>query len=143
MINWTNLDRLDSFKALKNIAPVELKAVMSGENGAERTKKYSIPMAEGLTYNYAAKAVDDDVIKALCDLAKEAQLTEKYAALLNGEIVNTGEKRRVLHQLTRGQQLGDVVVDGVNKREFYKAQLQKIASFSDKVHGGEIVNEQG
>ncbi len=29
---------------------------MSGENGAERVKNYSVPMAEGLTYNYAAKA---------------------------------------------------------------------------------------
>ncbi len=29
---------------------------MAGENGAERVKNYSIPMAEGLSYNYAAKA---------------------------------------------------------------------------------------
>ena len=51
-------------------------------------------------------------------LQKEAQLTEKYAALYNGEVINTGEKRLVLHQLTRGQ-LGDKVeADGVDKREF-------------------------
>ena len=47
-------------------------------------------------------------LKALKKLAKEAQLTEKYAALYNGEMINTGEKRLVLHQLTRGQ-LGDTV----------------------------------
>ena len=56
--------------------------------------------------------------KRLKKLAKEAQLTEKYAALYNGEMINTGEKRLVLHQLTRGQ-LGDTVAaDGVDKRAF-------------------------
>lgn len=49
---------------------------MSGENGAERVKNYSIPMAEGLVYNYAAKQVDDDVLAALVKLAEEAQLSE-------------------------------------------------------------------
>ena len=38
---------------------IDLKKVMSGENGAERVQNYSIPMAEGLVYNYAAKQVDD------------------------------------------------------------------------------------
>ena len=52
--------------------------VMSGENGAERVKNYSIPMAEGLVYNYAAKQVDDDVLEALVKLAEEAQLSEKF-----------------------------------------------------------------
>ena len=73
-------------------------------------------------------------------LAKEAQLTEKYAALYNGEMINTGEKRLVLHQLTRGQ-LGDTVTaDGVDKRAFYKQQQERIAEFANKVHNGEITN---
>ena len=41
-------------------------------------KNYSIPMAEGLVYNYAAKQVDDDVLEALVKLAEEAQLSEKF-----------------------------------------------------------------
>lgn len=101
-------------------------------------------MTEDLTYNYvAAKAVDDKVLAALAKLAKEAQLTEKYAALYNGEVINTGEKRLVLHQLTRGQ-LGDKVeADGVDKREFYVKQQQRIADFANKVHAGEITNAAG
>ena len=75
--------------------------------------------------------------------AKEAQLTEKYAALYNGEMINTGEKRLVLYQLTRGQ-LGDTVTaDGVDKRAFYVEQQQKIADFANKVHAGEITNAAG
>ena len=45
---------------------------MSGENGAERVKKYSTPMAEGLAYNYAAKKVDDNTLAALAKLAEES-----------------------------------------------------------------------
>ncbi|MCQ2520585.1 MAG: glucose-6-phosphate isomerase, partial [Lachnospiraceae bacterium] len=144
MINFTNLDELNSFKelaALKN--EVVLKEVMAGENGAKRVAEYQVPMSGSLVFNFASKQVNDKVLSTLADLAKEAELTDKFAALYNGEIVNTGEKRRVLHQLTRGQLGNDVVVDGVNKREFYVSQQTKIAEFANKVHAGEIVNEKG
>ena len=143
MITWNNLDTLESFKELSDVKKVNLAEVMTGENGAERVKNYSVPMAAGMAYNYAAKQVDDDVLEALKKLAKEAQLTEKYAALYNGEVINTGEKRLVLHQLTRGQ-LGDTVTaDGVDKRAFYVEQQQKIADFANKVHAGQITNAAG
>ncbi len=82
MITWNNLDKLTSYQELKKTESVDLAAVMAGENGAERVKNYSVPMAEGLAYNYAAKKVDDTVLAALEKLAEEAQLTEKFEALL-------------------------------------------------------------
>ncbi len=143
MVEWKNLDTLKAYQELKDTERVNLAEVMSGENGAERVKTYSVPMAEGMVYNYAAKAVDKKVLEALAKLAKEAQLTEKFAALYNGEVINTGEKRLVLHQLTRGQ-LGDAVVaDGVDKRAFYVEQQKKVTEFANKVHAGEITNAAG
>ena len=143
MITWNNLDKLTSYQELEKTESVDLAAVMAGENGAERVKNYSVPMAEGLAYNYAAKKVDDTVLAALEKLAEEAQLTEKFEALYNGEVVNTGEKRLVLHHMTRGQ-LGDAVeADGVDKRTFYVEQQKKIAEFANKVHAGEITNGAG
>ncbi len=143
MINWNNLDTVNAYQELSKVAKVDLAAVMSGENGAERVKKYSVPMAAGMAYNYAAKQVDDTVLEALAKLAKEMQLTEKFAALYNGEVINTGEKRLVLHHMTRGQ-LGDAVVaDGGDKRAFYTEQQSKIAEFANKVHNGEITNAAG
>ena len=115
MISWKNLDTLAAYKKLCGMKNrVNLPQAMAGEGGAERVAKYSVPMACGLNYNYAAKAVDDGVLEALAALADEAQLIDKYDALYNGEVINTGEKRLVLHQLTRGQLGGDVVADGVN-----------------------------
>ena len=143
MVKWNNLDTLASFQDLSNVKRVNLQEAMSGENGAERVKKYSTAMAEGLVYNYAAKSVDDNVLAALEKLAEEAQLAEKFEALYNGEVVNTGENRLVLHHMTRGQ-LGDAVTaDGVDKRTFYVEQQEKIADFANKVHAGEITNAAG
>ncbi|MCR5793467.1 MAG: glucose-6-phosphate isomerase [Lachnospiraceae bacterium] len=143
MINWNNLDTLKSYEEMKNAKKVNLAQVMTGENGAKRVREYSVPMAAGLTYNYAAKEVDDALLATFEELAKEAQLTEKFEALYNGEVINTGEKRLVLHHLTRGQ-LGDAVnADGVDKRAFYVEQQNKITEFANKVHNGEITNAAG
>ena len=144
MISWENLDTLSSYKKLLSLKnAVSLKSVLGGADAAKRVKEYSVPMAEGLKYNYAAKQVDKKVLDVLADLAKEAQLNEKFEALYNGEVINTGEKRMVLHQLTRGQLGKDVMADGKNKREFYVAEQKRIADFADKVHAGTIANEKG
>jgi len=143
MADWKNLDTLSSYKELQNVKKIDLVSAMTGESGAERVKKYSVKMAAGLDYNYAAKEVDDDILAALDKLAKEAQLSEKFEALYNGEVINTGEKRMVLHHLTRGQLGNDVIADGVNKREFYVNEQKRIAEFANKVHSGAIANEKG
>ena len=143
MINWKNTDTLASYQELANVKRVNLAEAMSGEQGAERVKNYSVSMTEGLDYNYAAKEVDDTVIDALAKLADEAQLVDKFEALYNGEVINTGENRLVLHHLTRGQLVDKVVADGVDKRAFYVEQQEKIADFANKVHAGEIVNGAG
>ena len=143
MVSWNNLDTLASYKELFDLAKVNLAEAMTGENGAERVKNYSVPMAAGLAFNYGAKSVDADILAGLAKLAEEAQLVEKYAELYNGAMINTGEKRLVLHQLTRGQLGRDVIADGVNKREFYLNEQKKIAEFANKVHSGEITNAAG
>ena len=139
MINWKNLDTLKAYGELSEVNEVKLADVMS----ADRVKEYSVPMAEGLKYNYAAKQVDDKVLDVLAKLAKEAQLSEKFKALYEGEVVNTGEKRPVLHHMTRGQLGAAVEADGVDKRSFYVEQQDRIADFANKVHNGEITNAAG
>ncbi|MGN0292806.1 MAG: glucose-6-phosphate isomerase [Lachnospiraceae bacterium] len=144
MVSWNNLDTLTSFKELTELKDrVNLVEAMTGENGADRVNRYSVPMGSGLVYNYAAKQVDDKVLEALAALADEAQLAEKYEALYNGEVINTGEKRLVLHQLCRGQLGNPVVADGVDKRDFYLGEQKKITDFANKVHSGEITNAAG
>ena len=143
MNQWKNLDELSSWRKVAGSRKVDLTKAMAGSDGAERVQKYLVPMAAGLSYSYAAKQVDDEILKNLCELAKEAQLVSKFEELYNGAVINTGEKRLVLHHLTRGQLGGTVNADGQDKRAFYTEQQAKIAAFAEKVHKGEILNEKG
>ena len=114
--NMENLDTLASYSKLSGLKDhVNIAEAMSGEEGAERASGYSTPMAEGLSFNYAAKQVDETVLAALAELADEAQLIDKFEELYNGAVINTGEKRMVLHHLARRQLGNPVVVDGVDK----------------------------
>ncbi len=144
MAEWKNLDTLDAYRSMQASSHrVDLREVLGGAGGADRVKKYSVPMAAGLAYNYAAKQVDEEVLGMLSKLAEESDLAGKFEELYNGAMINTGEKRLVLHHLTRGQLGNDVVEDGVNKRDFYLGEQSKISEFAAKVHSGEVCNAAG
>ena len=144
MINWSNSDKLSSWKKLMSLkGMVSVADELSGSNAVNRINEYCIPMGGNLKFNYAAKQVNAQILKTLSELAEEQQLVEKYEALLNGEVINTGEKRMVLHQLTRGQLGNDVMADSVNKREFYINEVKRIADFANDVHSGKFLNEKG
>ncbi len=138
-LEYKNLDQTAAFKKLKDLARVDLHAAL----GPERIASHSIPMAAGLTFNYAARQVDDKILAALSDLAREQQLLSKYRALAGGEIMNTGEKRMVLHHLVRGQLAGNVVSEGRNLRAFYEEQRGRFSSFAEAVHAGTIRGSTG
>ena len=97
MITWNNLDTLASFKELEKVERVNLVEAMTGESGAERVKNYSVPMAEGLTYNYAAKQVDDKVLAALAKLERNE---EAYHLLNDGDGIDVSDNENPTLWLT-------------------------------------------
>ena len=73
MIAWKNLSELKAYSRLKALkGKVNLQEAMAGESGAKRVAEYAVPMGGHLTYHYAAKQVDDEVLDALQALADEA-----------------------------------------------------------------------
>ena len=99
-IAWENFDSLDAYKKLLSLkGQVNLQKDLN----SQRVASYSVPMASGLVYNYASKQVNAQILKVLQELSDEAQLTEKFQSLYEGEVINTGENRKVLHHLVRGQ----------------------------------------
>ena len=140
MITYSDLGKLSSFSALKNEKTVSVKDVLT----AERVKSSSITLGGGLKYNWAAMPVNDCIIDKLQALSDEAQLVDKYKEILSGVMMNTGEKRLVLHHLTRGNVLGaSITADDEDKDQFYKDVLASIKDFSDKVRSGEIKGSTG
>ena len=134
---------LDQTKGYENLLKTEKHSVQELLTPS-RVHSADIPLGGGLRYNWAAMPVGDDTVSALQDLADEMDLIGKYKALLSGEMMNTGEKRLVLHHLTRGNVLGaKVEADGENKEEFYSSVLESIRVFSEKVRSGEIKGSTG
>ena len=100
-------------------------------------------MAAGLAYSWAAKAIDDETLRLLQALADEQELIPKYKALLNGEVMNSGEGRKVLHHLLRGGQGQPVIENGKNIGDFYRAELDRFCDFAAAVHSGTYKGSTG
>ena len=56
MVTWDNLDTLASFQNLSKTGRIDLKKVMSGENGAERVKKLQYSNGRGIGVQLCCKA---------------------------------------------------------------------------------------
>jgi glucose-6-phosphate isomerase len=140
MPQFNNLDSLEAYKKLQNgKKEFPSRATLSKES----IQASSIAAGGGLSFNYGAKGLSRETIEVLQQLADEAELIAKYELLASGEYVNTGENRRVLHHLVRGQQKGEVIHEGENLHEFYLSQQSRIADFCGKIHGGEIKGSTG
>ena len=109
----------------------------------KRVGECIIPMAAGLKYSWAAKSIDTQIVKLLQEVSDEQELIEKYKALLNGGMMNTGEKRKVLHQLLRGEQGQPVIEDGKNIGDFYRGELKRFCEFAGDVHNGKYKGSTG
>ena len=135
-LNYQNLDRAKGYDLLKQMQPLV-------ELDPDRIDAFEIDAGGGLRFNYAAKSVDGDLLDALAGLAEEQKLLAKYRALASGEIMNTGEGRRVLHHLLRGELSGSVESDGRNIGGFYTAQRDRFLVFANRIRSGEIKGSTG
>ncbi|EFW38494.1 glucose-6-phosphate isomerase [Treponema phagedenis] len=141
-MKWNNFDTVQAYKELQAAAKVCVKKALSEAGAAKRIQSFTVPFA-GFEYNYAAKQVDADILALLQKLADEQDVIGKFTALLNGEAVNTGENRKVLHHLARGQLGSDVLFNGKNMRSFYLGELEKMRRFADDVQSGKILSSTG
>jgi len=144
--SFKNFDTLASYKKLTKLAknPVSLKKSISLQRIASYCSVYALgDSGETLSYNYAAKAVDDEILSELQAVADEADVLEKYKMLINGEVMNTGEKRLVLHHLARGQLDRPIIKDNKDLGSFYLEQTKRISAFADEVHSGKILASTG
>lgn len=138
-IAYRNLDETETFVKLRQAEVPSLRTILT----PDRLTGSEIPMAAGLSYNFAAKPADDTIIAMLQDLADEQQLVPKYRMILNGELMNPGEGRMVLHHLTRGQLGADVIASGRNLREFYEEQRSRFGAFARAVHTASVTAADG
>jgi len=140
MIAYTDLDKTSAFGELQRL---QQPAPAASWLDAERVRACEMHMGGGLRFNWAASPVTEATMAALDHLAYEGQFVDKFRLLSSGEVMNVGEKRMVLHHLTRGELTGKVVKEGRDYGAFYAGELAKIRSFAAKVHSGELKGSTG
>jgi len=99
--------------------------------------------AAGLYLDFSKNRVTAETMDLLFALAKESRLRERTEAMFRGERINVTENRSVLHVALRMPREESLVVDGVDVVAQVHAVLDRMASFSDRVRGGEWKGHTG
>jgi len=89
--------------------------------------------AAGLQLDYSKQLLHREALSALLDLARQAGLPRRIAALLTGEHVNNTEDRPALHSLLRAS-AGNGLQDKFQEVAAARARMQSVA---DRLNRGE------
>ena len=111
-------------------------------NDTARFDKMSLSACD-LFLDYSKNRANDDTMALLFELAKSAQLSSKIQAMFNGEIINTTEKRAVLHTALRCDPEQKLLVDGIEIVAEVQQTLNQMANFVNSVTSGEWLGYSG
>jgi len=117
----------------QEIAGVHMRDLFARD--PERFSKFSLRLGEVL-FDYSKNRVTEETMRLLTDLAREAKLEERIAALFRGEKVNTTEDRPALHVALRNRANRPIVVDGRDVMPDVNWVLEKMRNFCDMVRTG-------
>jgi glucose-6-phosphate isomerase len=138
------LTQFAAWKALaahsKQIKELHLRDLFGKD--AERGEHFTAEGA-GLFLDYSKNLVTDKTLKLLLQLAKEAGLRAKIAAMFHGEKINVTENRAVLHVALRAPKGASIMVDGKNVVPEVHAVLDKMTAFANRVRSGEWKGHTG
>ena len=132
---WQNLSK--EYKRFKNIQMRDLF-----EKDQKRALKYTLEL-ENLTFDYSKNRFDENVLKALLDLAKESKVAQKRDEMFEGKKINFTETRAVLHTALRNRSNKPVLVDGKDVMGEINAVFSKMKKFSEDVRYGNFKGYTG
>ena len=107
-----------------------------------RAEKYSLQL-DNMLVDYSKNLINDEVLQALFELARERGLADKIKAMFSGQKINQTEHRAVLHIALRHQDKTPIYVDGRDVMPQIQATLEKIRDFSEAVRLGKFVGYTG
>ncbi|MEH6579751.1 MAG: glucose-6-phosphate isomerase [Amphritea sp.] len=132
----SNVSTLNAWQSLLNRRDQALqKPIKELFEDKERFNKYSLKV-QNILLDYSKNPIDDDTLKDLLALAKEAGVENWRARMFGGDRINSTENRAVLHTALRNRSNTPVFVDGVNVMEPINQELSHIKSFVNAVRKG-------
>jgi glucose-6-phosphate isomerase len=108
----------------------------------DRGKKYSLQAAD-IYADYSKNRINDETLRLLFDLAREAGVEQLRDAMFAGEKINTTEKRAVLHTALRNQGTEHIDTDGHDVMPEIHDVLQRMATFATSIRTGEWLGYTG
>ncbi|MFW9155442.1 glucose-6-phosphate isomerase [Corynebacterium striatum] len=132
---WTALEQL--FQEKKNLNLRELFAA-----DASRTTTLTFDAA-GLHVDLSKNLVDADVLAALVDVARAADVEGRRDAMFAGEHLNNTEDRAVLHTALRKPADAELTVDGQNVIADVHEVLDRMSAFADALRSGKWLGHTG
>ncbi len=102
---------------------------------AERGEKLTAE-ACGIYLDYSKHRITEETLKLFGELAAQAKLEERKAAMFAGEKINLTENRAVLHVALRAPKGEQILVDGKDVVPEVHAVLEKMAAFAEQIRSG-------
>jgi glucose-6-phosphate isomerase len=102
----------------------------------QRFEKYSLRF-EDILFDYSKNIITEETVELLLDLANECGVKDAIEAMFNGEHINETEDRAVLHVALRNVTNEPIYNDGHDVMPEVNSVLDKMKSFSEKIHSGE------
>ena len=99
--------------------------------------------AAGLHVDLSKNLVDDDVLTALVELARAADVEARRDAMFDGEHINNTEDRAVLHTALRQPADAQLSVDGQDAVADVHEVLGRMRDFSDSLRDGSWLGHTG
>ena len=122
------------------IADLHLRTLFADDAGrGERL----VLEAAGLFLDYSKNRVTDETLALLAALAASRGVRERTAAMFRGDVINTTEKRSVLHVALRMPKGTTLSVDGSDVVAEVHAVLDRMIAFADAVRSGRWLGHTG
>ena len=115
------------------IGSVHLRTLFADDAG--RGERLAIEAA-GLYLDYSKNRVTDETLALLAALAAERGVRERTAEMFRGDVINTTEKRSVLHVALRMPKGETLMVDGRDVVADVHAVLDRMIAFAEAVRSG-------
>ena len=121
----------------KKGAPVDMRTAFARD--AKRFETLSV-RADDLLLDYSKCAVNSRAMKLLAALAKDADVAGKRDAMLAGAIINTTERRAVLHTALRNRANTPVLVDGRDVMPDVVGVLAAMTEFATEIRASDFTD---
>ena len=134
----------DAWKAVGELANAEASTSLRDRFAAdpERADAFTLE-SDGLTVDMSKHLIDVSVVEALVALAQEAGLSDRIAAMYEGEHINSTEDRAVLHTALRLPRDADLTADGQDIVTDVHEVLDHMGEFANSVRSGEWKGHTG